>query len=182
MKKIIGVFFILILTISCNQKKSIQEIQIDTKHTIEVPTGLVKTTDLNPQAVIQLKDANKELYLIVVKEPIEEIDNFFKENKQTLGNQFTQDFKGYADLTYLSLLQKAKVKTPAILRATEINGLTTYTVKFDALVSGLDVYYNFAAVKGEEYYYQILVWTLNTKKEQNKDEMERMVSSFKVVK
>ncbi|MDR2224041.1 MAG: hypothetical protein LBE34_15075 [Flavobacteriaceae bacterium] len=176
----LGLVFTLIMG-ACNKKDQTQEIHVDEQCVIDIPSTLVKTTELHPEAVVQFKDANQELYVIVIKEPINEVNQFFEENQNSLGDQFTKDFKGYADLTYLALLQKAKVDTPILLEAKNINGANAYVVNFDASVSGLDVFYNFAAIKGKTDYYQILVWTLNTKKEKHKVEMDKIINSFRML-
>ncbi|QQU03937.1 hypothetical protein [Myroides odoratus] len=178
-KKIGTLVLLLTVLVGCNNKTAYTEIVHDDKFSVEVPSTMQKTRGLNGDATLQLQNVQEELYMIVIRENKNEIDELFKGTTQEGEDIFTQ-FSS-TTLEYLTSTLEQLEPSELKLQDRPIHNLPARVADFTARIGGLDVYYKFAAFEGKEDYYQVLVWTLKEYKDKNQEQINKMVDSFKEV-
>ncbi|NHN27242.1 hypothetical protein FIA58_016285 [Flavobacterium jejuense] len=177
MKKI---FLILVVffTISCETSEELQTINVS-NYSIQLPSYLSESKELNDEASLQYQNIFKELYIIVIHENKGELENALTENG--IDEIYSNDFDGYVDLLSTGLASNIEMKNK-IEKDTVINSLETRVMKFEGKVEDFNVFYEVAYVNGIDNYYQIMTWTLLKKKSDYEDIMDKMIHSFKVKK
>jgi hypothetical protein len=64
------------------------------------------------------------------------------------------------------------------MKNTKINGLNAKTQTFSGDVKGVNAFYEVALVEGKNHFYQILTWTLHSRKEEHHERMQKIIYSF----
>lgn len=179
MKKLNILLFVCISLLACNNKVENQTVVIDNKYSMELPDFLSKTTILNDEASLQYMNGLKELYIAVLDEPMSDFELALKENDLT--DEYKNDLKGYSSLVIDTFKENLEIVSMSDPNQTTINGLPAliYTVK--AKVENYVAYYNYVFIQGKKDYYQIITWTLDSKEDDHKEQMQTMISSFKEV-
>lgn len=181
-KRIGSLLLFVVVLVGCNKKEAYTEIAYANKFSLEVPTAMQKTKALNSQATLQLQNTVEELYLIAIDENKEAINQMFDASE--IAKEGVDSFALFSQATLDLLTTTLDTIEPNELQLQEvrINNLNGKVVDFTASVAGLEVYYKFATFEGKEDYYQVLTWTLKQNKEKNKEQMNKMIESFKEVK
>lgn len=176
MRKILLLIALAFYAISCQNSNTFETINVK-DYSVDIPTNLSKTENLNKEASLQYQNLLKELYIIVIDESKKQVEKAIKDNG--LDQMYSNDFKGYVELmsTNFNNLIGVKNKTQ---KDTLINSLETKIVKFEAKLEEYDIFYEIAYVNGIENYYQIMTWTLLSKKEDHEEAMDKMIYSFKI--
>lgn len=177
-----SMMLLFILLVACSNKDAYTEMGYPGKFSIEAPSTMQKTKHLNSEASFQLQNTEEELYFIVLNENKEAIKMMFERTGAFVEGEDALALFAHGTLELLSSTLESIEPSELVLEDVTSNGLNGKRVNFTATISGLDVYYSFAAFEGKEDYYQILTWTLKNRKEENKEKMERMINSFKEVK
>lgn len=181
-KKIGTLLLLMVVLVGCKNKAEYIDIVQDDTFSVSVPTTMQKTRALNGEATLQLQNVKEELYLIVIKENKKEIDELFKATAVAgEGEDIFGDFS-QTTLEYLTSTVEELNPEELKLQVSMQHNLPTRKVDFTARISGLDVYYKFAAFEGKEDYYQVLTWTMKEYKEKNQEVMNKMLDSFKETK
>jgi hypothetical protein len=148
-------------------------------YSVTIPGHMVATTDLNEEASLQYQNIYKELYILVIDEPKEEVIQAFKE----LGEYDTTKsaVTNYREFLMKSLQEALSIKGGIQLTTDTINGLSAEIVSFHATAPEVipEVYYQAVFFEGKNNFYYLTTWTLTEKEEKNKKEMEEMIYSFK---
>ena len=149
------------------------------RFSVDAPFDMIRADDLNDDASLQLKNELTELYLIVIEDDKDEVNEIMREEEEETG--YTPDLEGYANLLiddWDETLEEVKV---LVKRKTTINGMPALERKMSAKVYDLNfvIYYHQVFVEGKNDYYQILAWTLDDQKEKFLESIEKMVNSFK---
>ena len=152
----------------------------DGGYKINVPRHMSLASSLNEDASLQYSNEAKELYIIVIDEP--KVD-FIKEFSadEIYDDNLTPE-KNYRLVQMKSLVNALTLRAePGIKKAT-INGLDAEIVDFTAGVEGIpaDIYYKLAFIEGTKHVYMVMTWTLDSQKNENNDEMDQMIQSFKL--
>jgi len=142
----------------------------DKNFALEVPNYLKADFDLNNDASMQLSNSQKEIYLIVIEDLKDDLNN----PNQSL--EFYQNFV-IQQLTSPGFLDNVKVNPPAFKR---INGLkameTSITGDFD---SEFRVWYRVVAYESKTHFYQLIIWTLENQKALYAEDFKHIVSTFR---
>ena len=179
MKKITLVLLILLSLISCESSDKVETVAINNKYSVDIPTNLTVSTQLNDEASLQYMNAHEELYIVVLDESIADFKKAIDENN--LGDQFKDDLEGYSKMLLELFVDRTEATNVSEVNKTTINGLPALIYSFDANLSGHDVKYQIAYLEGQKDYYQVLTWTLGSKNEINKNKMKNMIMSFKEI-
>jgi hypothetical protein len=146
--------------------------------TLRVPAHLKEATELHEDAVVQLQNPIKEFYTIVIEESQEEFHNALITGG--LQDDFHTNLEGYSTLVgekfsdnIDEMISKSEYK-PLI-----VNGDSATYFEAEAKVSGMKIYYHYGFVRGDSSYYQVMSWTLASKKEKLHADMVEILSSFK---
>lgn len=177
MKKVLFILFVCVGLISCNKEVKNQTTIIENKYSMELPDYLTKTSSLNSEASLQYKNEMKELYVVVIDEPISGFQEALELNNLT--EDYKNDLNGYSSIILDTFKENVDVTYVSDPKETTINGLPTILFEVKAKINGYVAYYHFAYLQGKENYYQVLTWTLDTKESEHKEKMEAIVNSFK---
>lgn len=177
MRKINISLLIILLFTGCFSGDSEQLVTIGSKYSISLPSFLTKArVPLNDDASLQYMNTWKEFYVIVIDESKSEMQKALIDND--LSDVYSSDIIGYSDLLIDSFEKEVSTYNKSDIIDTKINDLPARLLSFSGRIEGIDVYYSIAFVEGKERYYQIMTWTLTSKKSQYNDRMEKIIHSF----
>lgn len=144
---------------------------------IMIPDIIAERTDLNDEADLQYGDVIKEVYIVVLEEPVAEIDPFFSDS--LLGNG-QPPMEQYSDLIYNQFKESEGIQVIDISERDRQVGSThdVHTWNCTAKVDNFDAYYELAVYRGPQSYYQVIAWTLLERKDKYKDMLKKMVKSL----
>lgn len=177
MKKILYTLFLSIVLISCKKETKYEVITTANTYSIEIPTYLRKTNNLNEDASLQYMNMIKELYVMVINEPISEFEESLIVNN--LQDSYSKDLKGYSSILIHTFENETSSNEIINQKDTIINNLPAIVYKKTATVDGVEVYYHFAYLQGKENFYQVFTWTLAEEEKTHNKVMEKMLYSFK---
>lgn len=172
------IILIISLVLSCEQKEVSYERASSTNgYTLEVLTTMDPSTSLNDEASLQFFDESRQLFLIVLDEGKEEMDEALDVNAE-LSEYYTSDFDGYTDFLLDNFAYMMVVKTRSEMKNTSIFGLSAKTIDLVCELDGTDILYSLAFIEGKEKYYQIWTWTYANKERKNQPLMYHIINSF----
>lgn len=170
---------LMVLTVllgSCLGRDGDEIIQVKDQYQIWVPKSLFKADDLNEDASLQYMNALDELYVIVIDESMEELNEAFTGLYDSV--ESFEGFEFYVNLVSSSFFDALELDPYPQLEKTTINDLPAMVTGMDATADGIAVTYECAFVKGRDHYYQIIAWTLTDRKEKMQQKMDKMIASF----
>lgn len=177
MKNLIFVLIGFIVLAGCQPKDKTQKAEVAGKYSLELPEFLTKTSGLNQDATLEYQNLEKEFYIIVIDEPIGEFNKAIQESE--IADLYSPDLTGYSLYVSDVFLETVDIISETPLTDVTINGLKGKHMEIEGSVGGVDVFYFYTMVQGAKDYYQVLTWTLLSKKEEHKEEMQKIVNSFK---
>lgn len=179
MKLSFAYIFAFLLFISCEPDTSTRSVPINNQYAMRIPAMLSSTSRLNEDASMQYQNILRELYVIVIDEPIDEIKQAFSDFQ--LMDLDSMDLDGYAMLILDAFADNlSSHRTQGVVPA-KINGLPARIAKVDARIQGHSVFYHIAIIEGEDHYYQIMTWTLASRKQRYAGVMNSMIQSFREI-
>lgn len=174
------VYLILILTLSsCGVSDSVEPVTFQNLYSLEVPSFMEATTALNDDASLQYQNLIKELYVIVIHETKDEINNAITDNN--LDFIYSKDFDGYSQMVVDNFNESINIINRSEISDIIINGLKAKTFTLSGTVEGVEAYFKFCLVEGNDNYYQIMTWTLEDRKDKYSEKMNSIINSFKEV-
>lgn len=165
----------LLILLSCGSKAP-QKVVIENRYSMEVPETLVKATDLNKEASLQYQNIYLEFYVIVIDETKKEVIDAIVQNNLTA--DYTQDFNGYSKLILDNYTNSIKIKEKSDVTDFTVNGLKAKKMTIEGTYENIDAFFYLALIEGKDRFYQIMTWTLQTKKNDFSADMEKMINSF----
>lgn len=179
MIRYISLITLILFISSCEGDLKMKNVVIENRYAIDVLSNMTVSTELNEDASLQYQNIFNELYIIVIDESKESIDNAIKKNG--LEDIYSLDLEGYAKLILDDYEDNEDVGQIQNLKDTTINGLEAKLYQFDAKIEKYDVFYKIAMIKGVSRYYQVLTWTLKENETNFKNKMTNMILSFKEI-
>lgn len=176
MKKLFFLLAIATCFVSCQETDTYETIKVK-NYSLDIPSHLSEVNNLNENASLQYQNAFKELYIIVIDETKTDVRYAMAMNG--FGNIYSNDFDGYVKLMSENF-NKAIPTTNRSQKDTIINSFNAKIINFNGKVQGYDVFYKMAYVDGVDNYYQIMSWTLLSKKLDHEKAMDKMLHSFRV--
>lgn len=161
-------FFILLIAIifsSCKKEKAIQDVETE-NYTLSVPNDLELTNQLNELTKIQYQNIDKDIYFIVIDEPIRlsapTLLGYFK----LVQNHFREINDDFHVVEY---------------GATKINSCDAivFSMYGKDLEMGVYTYYRYAIIEDGKNYYQIMSWAHLKNKKRLIGKMQPIIWSFK---
>lgn len=177
MKLRILLFLSFTVLFACDKATETQTVKIDGRYQMDLPAHMTKATGLNDAASLQYQNAVKEFYAIVIDEPKAVLEQSIFDNN--LEGVYSNDLNGYAKLITEGMKNNATLDSLPPLKLTKINGLEARTIDVTGKIQNIRAYWKVAYVEGKSHYYQIMVWTLEDKKEQFEAHMDAAINSFK---
>ena len=133
---------------------------------ITVKSDWEESPDLNGEASMQVNNMVKEKYAIVISEPIEDF-----------AEDITVD--EYSNMCKEILLESIKNSKISDVTDTTINGQPAKYYEIKGEVDKIKICYFIANIKGKKGLHQVIGWTINSKYDENKEEIKKVVQSFK---
>lgn len=133
-------------------------------YTLDLPSTL-SPASFNDEASLQYADATRELYVMVIDESKEKIASF----------GLDYDLETYMKIALRTLdstgLYRNSTRNIGPCKALQTEVKTTY--------KGKNVAYQLTCIESTTSFYQVLIWSLESRYESNKEEMERILTSFR---
>lgn len=153
-------------------------IRVNNQYSIELPTFMKESNDLNIEASLQYQNIFKETYVIVIDESKEEFKSVFEDLGEY--NDALSAAKNYKEIQLQFLDEEVVISNIDEVESSTINGLPFEITEVDATVDGIDVGYTIAFVEGVNNVYMIMAWTVQNRHERYSDLFNKIVKSFKV--
>ncbi|MBP7954215.1 MAG: hypothetical protein KAZ14_03550 [Nitrosomonas sp.] len=136
----------------------------------------VLSQDINPDAEFIYGHEIKEVYTMVIKESISDVDESFA----IIGSSpYASGLAGYAEFVKDNISETAsEVKNMSAIKDSKINGLDSKMFEIETKIDDLDVYYALNVIQGKDSYYQVYSWTLLERKDKYKDVLNEILISF----
>ena len=177
LQKFLAFGFLLFAALGCsaiNQvRKEIDKTQqpqiitsVDAKTQITVPGTWKKETNLNEAATLQVSNAFQQLYLVVMTQTKEDVTEEVTLDKLTEISR--EDITGN--------VSNAQIGETVPLT---INGYPARQFEISGTVEGFKAKYIYTVVEAPADFYQIAAWTLASRFESNKAELQEVINSFK---
>lgn len=176
--KFLALLFITLISVACTDSNKSNLVSVENRYSISLPSFLTEVHNLNEDASLQYQHAWKEFYIIVIEDSKEEIDKVFEE--YDMPPEYSNTLQGYTNLVLHNINQNSSISSVSV-EDTTINQLPAKLFTTTEKIDGIDVYYSVAVIKSDDYFYQIMTWTLSSKKYQYKDQMEDILRSFKEI-
>jgi hypothetical protein len=133
---------------------------------ITVPDDWTNDMQLNPQAIINISNQVKEKYAIVFTEP-----------KEAFADDMT--IKDYYEIIMNNIKTKMDISESTEPQEVMINNYPGLLYEIHGEVEKIKVGYLCAIVETDEYFHQIMTWTLESKFDEYKDEFTKIIGSLK---
>ncbi len=121
----------------------------DSKLSLNIPSHWNNIEGLNEAASFSVGNHFGEEYLIVIAEPKADFDG---------------DLTAYADLSASSMIDSIETPTTKDPLTVSINGLPAIQREFSGSIDRTKIAYLHTSIEGSEHYYQIVGWTLPSRK------------------
>lgn len=149
---------------SLGEKEDITISSSDEKYSITAPGDWEDLKgELNENAVLEAGNLKKEQYLALLPD-----------NKEDLALTFDE----YTDIVYENILSAVSDAEEGERESVTVNGKTGYRMEVTGSVNNINVTYWIYCVDGTEDYLQILVWSLKSKAEDNKEVLLKAAESL----
>jgi len=177
MKQLILYILTISLIVGCQPPGTEKTVTIENKYSVTIPSFLTEVHNLNEDASLQYQHAWKEFYVIVIDEHKDEFNKVLVENQLT--ECYSNDLIGYSDLCLDIFKQGISISSKSDLIDKRINNLPARLITIKGKVEDINAFYSVAYIKGQERYYQIITWTLASKEMLYKEQMQKLINSFK---
>lgn len=153
-------------------------VRVNNQYSIEIPTFMNESNDLNIEASLQYQNIFKETYVIVIDEPKDDFISIFEDLDEY--DNSVSAAKNYKDIQLKFLEEEVIIKNIDDKESSIINGLPFEIIEVDATVDGIDIGYTIAFVEGAKNVYMIMTWTMQNRHEKYSQLFEKIVKSFNV--
>jgi hypothetical protein len=132
---------------------------------VSIPSSWSKQADLHAEAELQVGDHRNKCYLIVLSEPKADFDKI--------------DYHRHSELTRASILATLKDgRVTAGPIELEIGGRKAVQYEIQGIIDDMKLIYLHTTVDGRRRFHQVLGWTLPSKIEEHRGNLESVINSF----
>jgi hypothetical protein len=166
-------------------KTPVTKVNVNDTYSMNIPTYMVSDSSLNDESSLHYGNNEKELYIIVIDEPIKDFVDVFKERGQY--DTTKTPLENYADAQMESIISNLDTLiSVSPLRKAKLG--KTKNKAENALISdvvctqqGIDERMSFTIgfVEGKVNLYMIMTWTLTSRWALYEKDMNNMVLSFR---
>lgn len=133
-------------------------------YTVQIPDEM-EPARINENASLEYQDENRQLYTVVIDESKAKIISF--------GLDYDLE-------TYMKIAARALDSTGLYLnKPAKINSYNALQTEIKSKVKGKTMVYKLTCIETPRYFYQVLISSAEDRYESNKDDMEKIISSFK---
>lgn len=149
----------------------------DNRYTIYIPDYLEETTVLSEDASFQAMSAAKEIYTVVIDEPIDDFVEYYWD--AGLYDHAKSELQNYRSSQLAYFVNSGEVieqgDVTERVYGKNIGELTYIASKVD----GVDIYYAIGFVQGKNDFYYIFAWTLLKQQEALSNDLFSIIKSFR---
>jgi len=139
----------------------------DGEYQIQVPTGWKQITNLHEQAGLQAADHLREMYIIVLSESKSDFEEMSLDK--------------HSQITIRKLIERVTSSETSGPTTLVINGNPAAQYVVSGTIDNLKITYLHTTVETAKSFNQILAWTLRSRFDQNRAELQNVIQSFKEV-
>lgn len=147
-------------------------------YSLLLPKYLSPTKSLHEEASLQYQNPVKEVYVIVIDELKAGLDSALVENGLT--ETYPANFDGYSKMIRDQFMERVEIKgdEPTLNPLKTNGGLEMKYFEAEADVENMKIFYMFGMVAHDERYYQIVTWTMTSRREKYSPDMLSILKSF----
>ena len=161
---------------SCTPIETSRIVTIKNQYSVDIPSILKETYNLNYESSLQYQNLFQELYIIVIDEPSASLYEAVVDNG--LEDQYSIDLDGYSEVLIDAIKNTMDISNISDFVDCKINGLDARCIQVEGTYENVKAYMQFCFYKGQNTYYQLMTWTLMSKKYAHKAKMDKMIESF----
>lgn len=176
-KKLFLFVFNIFLLSSCVFNQTEKVVTWQNRYSLTIPAFLMENRNLNKQASIKYGNGFKELYVITLEDSYKEFSDALTKND--IADDYDVTLDGYFKLITDDLKRRIENFNATKTVDTVINKMPAKIIGISGRVDGLEVYYKYGFFKGKAKYYQVMTWTLATKRNEYDAQMEKIIYSLK---
>jgi hypothetical protein len=152
--------------------------EINGLYSMDIPTILSSTTELNDDASLQYNSLYGEKYIIVIDENKKEFVDMF--NSIGEYDESISVVDNYANVQLSFMDESLTVSDESSLKSFKINGMDARVKAMDGEILGVaeEISYWLGYVEGENTLYTIMAWTLKSRKSSFEKEANDMIKSL----
>jgi hypothetical protein len=136
-------------------------------YSLDLPRGFVpaRFNDTLPEMSLQYENPGRDLHILVIDDSKAKIISF--------GLDYDLD-------TYMKIATRALDKDGVYVnKPVTINGNKAMQTEIRLTSNGVKKVYKLTCIETQKFFYQLLTWTGEDKFDSNKDDMDKMVNTFK---
>jgi hypothetical protein len=138
----------------------------DGKFQLTVPAGCRENTKLNDQAEIRAANLVDEVYVIVLTEA----------KTDFAGDMNLDEFTRITRDSLSTNLKEVVATNPVPVT---ISGNSGRAYEVDGVVDRVKLSYRVATVETPDHYHQVITWTLQSRKDENRATLQKIIDSFR---
>lgn len=166
---------------STSKQESSDDVKLVTQgdYSLRLPKYLSPTKSLHEEASLQYQNPVKEVYVIVIDERKAGLDSALVENGLT--DTYPANFDGYSQMIRDQFMERVEVKGDDELPLKPLKTTDGLEMKyFEAVadVENIKIFYMFGLAAHDEKYYQIVTWTMASRREKYSPDMLAILKSF----
>ena len=164
----LGLFMLVLIAYSsCKYKEGLQMKEVPGEFTIGVMDYMDESDKLHPDARFQYESQFRTVYLLVLRDEKAKYDN---------------DLQQYTDFATNDIAQSLEdLDVQQIDSITTLAGLPAMERQITGNITKERVFYQLVTVDEGTYFYRILGWTLQRRKDDYASDINAMVHSFKLL-
>ena len=140
---------------------------LDQSFSVTMPASWSLRNDLNDVADLQMGNAFKEAYTIIISENKMDFDDITLE--------------GHSDLTRATIMQGLKNFHESNQEILDIGGNRALRYRLTGSMDGLNIVYWHVTLETENHYHQMLLWSLKSKFSKNQADFDSVIQSFEKI-
>lgn len=153
-------------------------IKVNNTYSISIPKFMLNSKKLNTEASLQYEYPSKEMYIIVIDEPKNNIISIYTDK-----GEYDDDIsvsKNYRNIQLNANASKMNVINQSKPITLNSNGLDIEYVDVDATINGIEdpITYFYGFVEGESNVYMIMCWTSKSQKTKYMKDFKKSIESF----
>jgi len=156
---------------------TVNTVKVNELFSVEIPTSLSETYDLNEEASLQYENIAEEYYVIAIdenKQEFFEVINDGATEDEMITEEEILDIYSYIQFTTFAT-DDQYFETKDI----EVNGLKAQELDIISTFEDFGIFYRMACYEGEENLYFVVVWTMEDSKDEHDASMQKIIESFK---
>ena len=162
-------------------KAKFDRVLIDSTGELEVYASMNKVSPPNDAAILQFSDPFKELYLLVIREDKDEFSETMSQNRDQY-MPYVKDSSSllsvYGDYTAIRMAKNLQGGKDSLVAAKTVHGLPYRGYAVTGTDQKIPLFYMKGTYQGRHSLYQVIIWTMNSRRNLYEGVMKKMAESL----